>query len=246
MTAQTIIYRALREVGRLNGAGQTASPEALADGLDALNGLIDAQNIQRGNILNERADLYTLAIGKQAYTIGVDPLGIVTADFQVSRPIRLSRVNVLLTTGSNPVYRKVRILTPAQWGARQYRRVESIPFEMYPDYADPISTWQFYPYPDQAYQIEVWSWQQVGPIATLATALAIPPGYYEYYLYSLALRLASPYQKEISATTMALYQQARADVMSLNAPSPRQRTDGDLNSAGRGLYNWMDGLVDNE
>jgi hypothetical protein len=316
MTAWDLIYRALREVGRIR-PGVTPNPETLVDGLACFNGMVDAQNINRGNIFTERSDLYTLTIGQQAYTIGIDPTGQTTANFSVVRPIRLTRVNVLLpATGPNgPIYRKVKIRTAAQWGARQYRRVESIPFEIYPDYADPLSTWLFYPYPDQAYQIEVWSWQQAaqcGPVtgtgtvttsgtavtgvsgtaftsalvgggivinnvsyivATyvsgtsitltasagtqaaavpyltggMATLIVVPPGYYEFWMYSLAIRLGPPFGEEISATTMLMYQQARAEVQSLNAPSPRQRTDqvGARGSAGK-MYNWLIGMCDGD
>ncbi|WP_180540128.1 hypothetical protein, partial [Nevskia soli] len=174
-----IVTDAMQELGAL-AAGEPlltvtgALTNDATKGLATYNRFIDATNINRGNIFTERADLYTLTAGTQSYSIGIDPTGLTTATFPVVRPVRLTRVNVLLpATGPNgPIYRKVKIRTAAQWGARQYRRVESIPFEIYPDYADPITTWLFYPYPDQNYQIEVWSWQQfaqAGPIIGTGT-----------------------------------------------------------------------------
>lgn len=317
LSVNDLITDAMQELGAL-AAGEplltptgAMTPDA-AKGLATYNRMIDAVQISKGNIFTERADLYTLVIGQQAYTIGIDPTGVAMATFPVVRPIRLSRVNVLLASGgSGPIYRKVSIRSAAQWGARQYRRTQAIPYEMYPDYAYPLSTWQFFPYPDQAYQIEVWSWQQfaqAGPIigqgtvttagtgvtwvsgttftvaqagagiviagttylvsafvdAThltlasgagaqtavgyvtggIATLIVIPPGYYEYWMYSLTIRLAAAFGRTLKDQTIELYKEAREAVMSLNCVSPRQRTDFDTGSRNQGLYNWLDGQVE--
>lgn len=315
-----IVTDAMQEIGAL-AAGETlltltgGMTNDAVKGLSGYNRLIDGTNIQRGNIFTERADLWTLIIGQQAYTIGIDPTGVLTATFAAVRPVRISRVNVLLASGGvGPVYRKVKIRTAAQWGARQFRNVQSIPYEIYPDYANPLSTWRFYPYPDQAYQIEVWSWQQfaqAGPIigtgtvttngtavtwssgtqftsaqagagiviggatylvqayidAThlvlsstagvqstpigyitggIATLIVVPPGYWDFYVYSLAVRLASAFGRTLTPETIQLYKDAKEAIMSLNIPSPRQALDRDHGGRDQGLYNWLDGQVESD
>jgi hypothetical protein len=240
MTAQNLIYSAFRVIGHTR-AGQTNGPESLADGLVALNGLIDSATINRGFVFTERLDTWTLTIGKQTYTIGVDPAGMLTPDLVAARPVKLTRANLLLSSASNTVRRKINLLTDAEWRSKAVQNIPGMPIDLYNDGSDPLSTYWFYMTPDQAYVIETYSWQQLIGLATLASLIVVPPGYYEFYLYSLAARLASMFGKELPSATMALLSQARYDVMALNAISPRIRSDSDMGGHGSALYNWIAG-----
>jgi hypothetical protein len=240
MTAQDFIYDALRILGFMR-AGQTNGPEVLADGLTTLNGMIDAQNIGRGNIFTERIDTWTLTIGKQTYTIGVDPAGILTPDLDAVRPVRLVRANVLLSSGENTVRRKINLLTRRQWSSKAVQNVSGMPIDLYNDMADPLSTYWFYMVPDQAYVIETYSWQQFAAAASLSALIVVPQGYYEYWVYSLAERLGPKVGKKLSAEAADVLRGARAAVQLLNLRSVPARTDSDLNDDHGGLYNWIAG-----
>lgn len=310
IAANDLITEALEEIVAIT-AGDPLNATDAAKGLTGLNRLIDTGNIGRGNIYAERIDTWTLTIGKQTYTIGVDPAGVLVPDFAAARPVRLTRANLLLPSGGNTTRRKINVLTKDEWASKKSQNIAGLPVDLYNDGADPLSKYYIYQIPDQAYVIETYSWQQLagcGPIigtgtvttvastntvtwvsglqftaaqagagivingvtyvvatytnattlvlttnpgdqATavayttggIATLIIVPPGYWEYWMYSLAIRLAAPFGKVPSAATIAAWQQARENVFALNSKSPRMSCDGDLPSGGEGLYNWVAG-----
>jgi hypothetical protein len=243
LTGTALVTEALEEIVAM-AAGDTLNATDGAKGLAVLNRLIDTANIGRGNVFTERIDTWTLTIGKQKYTIGVDPAEVLTPDLTpADRPIRLTRANLLLSSGGNTVRRKIRLLTKAEWARKTVQNISGIPIELYNDAAYPLSTYWIYMVPDQAYVIETYSWQELQPIATLATVFSFPPGYYEYFMYGTAIRLAAPFGKVPSAATVAAWQDARANVMALNAKSPRMSCDSDFSNDG-GLYNWLSGGIE--
>jgi hypothetical protein len=241
LLASDLITEALEEIGAIT-AGDPLTTVDGAKGLAVLNRLILSTNINRGNIFSQRVDIYTLTNGKQNYTIGVDPAGILTSDLTGVRPLGLSQVNLLMPSGGNTVRRKIDILTTAQWSAKTLTSVTGLPIEIYNDGGNPQSLWSFYQIPDRAWQIEAYTWQQFAALAALTTAIQCPPGYYEFWLYSLAVRLFAPFGRPPNPATVALLAQAKEDVQSLNAPSPRQACDGDhASSDAFGEYNWLAG-----
>lgn len=245
LTGTALVTEALEEL-RAATAGDTLDTTDGAKGLVALNRMIDTSNITRGNIMVERRDQWTLTIGKQTYTIGNDPAAIGTpADLTpADRPIRLVRANLLLTSGSSTIRRIIRLLTKQQWQAKVLQSTPGMPLELYNDEGYPRSTYSFYQTPDLAYVVETYSWQQFQPLATLAGVISIPPGYYEFWLYSLVMRLAGPFGKTPSATTIQLWKDAKTAVELLNSRSLPAQTNGDFAGTGDGLYNWLSGEVE--
>jgi hypothetical protein len=242
LTGTALVTEALEEL-RAMTAGDTLDATDGAKGLACLNRLIDTSNIGRGSILTERAEVRTLVIGQQSYTIGVDPDGG-SADFATTRPIRVTRANLLLTSGDDTVYRPIRILTREEWRRKGTRDIAGMPVEMYSDGGNPLTKWWFYMTPDQYYQVEIWSWRQSAPLDALTDKIIVPPGYYEWWLYSLAMRLAGPFGIEPMDTTVALWKRAEEAIKSLNLESPAMALDSDLDDCGAGLYNWSSGEVE--
>lgn len=243
LTGTALATEALEELGA-STAGDTLDSTDGAKALSALNRLIDTTNITRGNIVTEQVDTWTMTIGQQDYTIGQDPNGVLTPDFDAQRPVRVTRANLLMTTGSSTIRRKITLLTKKQWERKVLQNAPGMPIEMYNDGDFPLSTYHFDMTPDQAYDFETYSWKQFSPLATLATKIAIPPGYYEFWLYSLVMRLAGPFRKQPSATTIQLWKDARAAVQIHNAGAIRNRLNTDLESNEQGLYNWMSGEME--
>ena len=308
VSASDLITEALEEL-RAMTAGDALNATDAAKGLSCLNRQIDTYNIGKGNLFAERLDTYTLTIGKQKYTVGTDPAGVLVADLTGPRPVRLSRANLLLSSASNTVRRKINLFTDEQWWSKAAQNIAGLPLDLYNDRGNPLSTWWFYMVPDKAYVIETYSWQQgaaipptigVGTVTTIGTAvtwvsgpqftsaqqgagilingvtyvvqtytnattlaltasagtqalavpyvtggiaslIVVPQGYYEHHLYSLVMRLAGPFGVTPSESSIELWRDAKEAVQALNALSPRIRSDGDLPSAGEGLYNWLSG-----
>lgn len=241
MLASDLIIDALEEI-RIVTAGDTLVTADGAKGLAVLNRFVDGSNIHRGNIFTERIDSLTLQVGQQTYTIGIDPAAVLTPTFALPRPVRLSRCNLLLPGGSTTVRRKINLLTKEQWSRKAVQNIAGLPIDLYNDMADPLSTYWIYQIPDQAYVIETYSWQQFAPIAALSTVLQFPQGYQEYWTMGLALRLAAAYGVTPSETTIKFFQEARENVMALNALTPTLRCDTDTSASdGEGWYNYLSG-----
>jgi len=238
-----LFIEALEEIGAIS-AGDPLTTNDAAKGLAVLNRMILSQSVNPGNIFTERIDTWPTVIGKQTYTIGVDPAGLLTPDLALARPIRLTRANLLMVSGSNTVRREIKLLTDAEWRAKAVQNVAGIPIELYNDGSNPLSTYYLYMVPSQIWTIETYSWQQFFALPALTTILQIPPGYYEYWLYALAIRCATPFGKTPSATTLALYAEARANVMRLNSASPVMRCDSDHDTGDQDLYNWLSGGIE--
>lgn len=235
LTVLDLITEGLEEI-TASSPGETLETADQAKALAVLIRMVEASNVNRANIASLRVDTWTLTPNVQTYTIG--PAG----HFTTARPINIERANLILTTG---VRRKLNLLDDDQWAAKKYLAATGPPLDLYNDGNYPASTYSFYPKPDQAYQFETYTWQQFAQ-TTVGDVLAIPPGYYEFWLYSLAIRLCGPFGKTAPATTIELFNEARAAVQSLNCTSPRMATDGDLPGGRGGLYNWMSGSVETE
>ncbi len=239
-TVQDLITEALAEIVAVP-AGDTPPAEDLATGLAVLKRMVDASNVHRGNIATERIDVWPLIAATQTYTIGVDPAGVLTPTFAAVRPVRIERANIIIGSGTSAVRRPLNLLDDTQWAAKSYQTASGLPFDLYNDEAYPLSTYFLYPIPADTYHLETYTWQQFAQSA-LADKLAIPPGYLEFWLYGLAVRLAPIFGKAPSPTTVTLFAEAREAVAALNCPSPRIRSDRDLQTVrGREFYGWLDG-----
>lgn len=107
-----------------------------------------------------------------------------------------------------------------------------------------FGTLYFYPIPDQAYQWEMYSmWQNANIVAT-TDLLNYPPGYADYWLYSMVVRCASMFGRQPTEAHLLLLQKATEAIMGPNCMSPEIRTDRALVSGDNGLYNWLSGTTD--
>lgn len=239
-TVLDLITESLEEIGA-RAAGDVLDANDQAKALTVLKRMVAASNINRGNIATLRHDLWTLVAGTQTYTIGIDPATIpVVAAFVGPRPIKIERANVLVTAGGTTEHRKLNLLDTDQWAAKGILSTQTTPEDLYNDAAYPLSTYYFDPIPDAPYVIETWTWQQFAQ-SLVTDILAIPPGYQTYWTLGLALQLCAPFGRTAAPTTIKFYEDAKAEVMSLNCPSPRIRSDGDLGSE-YSTFNWRTGI----
>lgn len=230
-----------------SGGGPTTLEQASM--IRRLQRLIDSSNIQRPLIFSERIDLLTLVANQQKYTIGIDPTGADTAAFAVPRPTKIERANLLI---SSTVRRPMAVWDFKQWARVRYQQVAGPPRGVYYDngygaVANSLSglgTLSFYMIPDQAYQWEMYSWQQNTNVAVIADLLNYPPGYADYWLYSMVIRCASMFGRTPTAAHVELLRQAMEAIGAANSPSPEIGSDPALVGRDQGLYSWLDGQVE--
>jgi|SRR6516225_1948196 hypothetical protein len=248
MTTQTgtdLITDALVEIGAY-AAGDPVSAADLATGLRYLNRLIDSSNAEKATIFTAQLDTLTMTPNKQSYTIGVDPAGAAAPDFVAARPVKITNANLLLST---TVRRKIDVISETEWARIKYQNVSGPPRKLYNDrgFITGFATLRFYPIPDQAYQWEQYSWHQNANLALAANAIDYPPGYAEWWVYHLALRLAAPFGRTPTEATIEFAREARERVAALNCESPKLNA-GDsaafIGGEDAGLYNWLSGQIE--
>jgi len=227
ITALDLITLAATECNICGQNGDLSAPDAnLA--LQHLNYFINSGNADRAVIYTIRIDTVTTVSHQQHYTIGIDPTGSATADFNIERPVSITQANLLLQNSPTTVRLGMQLLNDMEWSDIAVQQIYSQPRKLYNDGGfapNGFSTLYFWPIPDQVYQVELYSWQSNGQIANLTDPINYPPGYADYWMYGLACRLFTPFGRPVNPDTRQQFRDAQARLSSLNAGSPILGTD---------------------
>lgn len=243
MAARTVLQlltAAAEELEVIPSGGSLSTAEQ-ASGLDRFNRLVDATNSRRGLIYAERVDTLALVDGTQNYTIGIDPAGVATANYAIARPSRVTRANLFI---ADDVPTPLAIYTTQEWADLPFRSASGPPQGVYYDaaFSSGRATLHFDRIPDQAYDWEMYSWQQNGQATSVSTAIDYPPGYADYWLYSMAVKLAPMFGRTVSPDLREALREARARLIAINSRSPLMRPDPSFQSGHDRYYNWRTGL----
>jgi hypothetical protein len=231
-TVLDLIYAALRKAGVTLGPGRTPSPAQQQDAIGELRRLTGSLNCDRLFIFSISTQVFPLT-GATQYTIGRDPSGTVTADFDAPRPQLIESANILSST--IPAVRFPLALVDALTWA-QLPPAYGVPEALYNDRAAPLSTLYLYGAPAAAYQLELFTWYQVPTYVSASDAVLLPLQYEDCLVLNLACRLAPQFQRVVDPD---LRQQARESLMrllSINAPQPIADLSGGL-GCGCNRYN---------
>lgn len=241
-TAGDIIYMALRHLGQIR-AGQTSFPELMADGLIALNGMIDSWNTNRLLIYTISDAIYPFATSQQSYQIGPSAV-----DFQAPRPTRIEAANILIT--SNPVQparRPLILVNSMGWSKVQVPAVStSVPLYLYCDYDFPNANLFFWPFPI-GNQLELFTWTALSGASDLTVPIVTPPGYFNALTYNLAIdmipmvEISTKTKQRTLGTVIALAGKYLTAIESLNAPSYEMTVDAGLPGSRHGRFNPLTG-----
>jgi hypothetical protein len=223
LTGQTVgglIYAALRKAAVTLGPGRTPSPAQTQDAIDELRRLTGSLNCDRLFIFTNSKYVFPLS-GKAAYTIGQDPTGTVTPDFDGPRPQLIEAANIL-SSDSPPYPYPLRLVDTLGWNRIGYRdlKTPTIPEVLYNDRAYPISTLYLDAAPMAGYQLELFSWYQVPTYTSAGDVVLLPLQYEDALVLNLACRLAPHFQKVLDQNVR---EDARISLMrleSINAPQP--------------------------
>jgi hypothetical protein len=250
---RTLVRAALRKAGVTLAPGRGPSFEQIEEAVGEESRMIQGWNCSPLNIFTTAIDLYTTIANQQSHTIGIDPTGSVTADFNGPRPQSIVRANLLLPTAEDSiskVRRPLSIWDDRQWAALRYQAIYTYPEGMYYDGGcDPTTGFAniyFRPIPDAAYEIELYTWQAVPTFVGIDDSVILPPGYEDAIVNNLAVRLASmPWPVQVPMNPQVAVDAVRslAVIQGLNASAPRLRSDAELTD-GRGWFNWRSGSTE--
>lgn len=207
LTAQQIITDALADLN-IYQTGETIASADAADALRRLNGLIGQWAQSPLTVPAIERFVAPLQSGKggttSPYTIGVG------GDLATPRPANQASVvgaGLLLNATIPPVEIRRGLLTDDGWKALRLKDLTSTLFtSVYyrPDTADDLGTIFLWPVPtDLTNSLVLYLAGMLSTFADLTTSYSLPPGYASALHTNLALELAIPYGRAISADLRA-------------------------------------------
>lgn len=231
MIVADILYRGLRLAGVLSAAQRQPSGSEIADGMLALNSMVDAMKNERLLVWGDIGASFDIVPNKISYTIGIG------GDFNVPRPEQILNAEFTYTGLNPPVQQQFRILTDQEWEALSPKPTQvtpmhpsanpgfqsTIPYFLYYRRDVPFGTVFLWPNPltnSQVGTITIYLWQQIQQFATPGTAVILPPGYQAMLEYNLAVELAIifPERARIHPLTIQLATEKKAWVKTINHP----------------------------
>jgi hypothetical protein len=237
-TARAIIKRAFQILG-VYGAGVTIGATDENDAFLTLTGMVDTW---KGRILRAPFALrqtFTLTDGDGEYTLG--PAG---ADLTGVRPVyQLSRATRIDNDRETPLI----VLTRAQYEAEPDRTTEGYVSRIFVDHLKvPLANLFVFPVPSTSTQIAIYHRQEVMTFATLTTSYDLPEGYYEAFVYNLALRIGPEHGFPLDEDGKAMAQAAIDVLTGRNEADavPTLELDAGLVACERDPasgYDWMTG-----
>ena len=193
-TAGDQINGALRLLGVL-AEGETPSASMSQDALTALNQMIDSWNTERLSVYNTVDQVFTWPAGTYQKRLG--PSG----DFVGLRPVQLDDSTYYRDPGTNVSF-GIKIINQQQYNGIAVKTVTSTyPQVMWINMEHPDIQMTIYPVPTRDLEWHFISVQELSQPATLATDIAMPPGYLRAFKYNLACEIAPEFVERLADAT---------------------------------------------
>lgn len=209
-TASDLITRALRRCRAL-GRDEVPTAEDSADGLIALNNLLDLWWNERLTVFHITQENFTLTPGQASYTIGTG------GNFNTTRPVKITDgCFVRYNSQDFPV---ATLQDRVPYDNIIQKTLSGMPQVLFYDAAMPTGTVYFWPVPDQAYQVYLNSLGRLQSLAGLTTQVSLPPGYDTLLVDGLAIDRAPEYGIEAPGAVLRSFARAMRVLKRVNAPS---------------------------
>ncbi len=237
-TVLDVINSALTDIGVL-AAGEAATGDDAADGLVALNNLIDQYAADRLQIYGLVRTTWTIVANTQTYTIGSG------GDIAIARPMIIDHVSFQDTSPTKPLEYQLNNLTEDAWTRVPIKTLTSpFPTSWYTSRAYPLDVLTLWPVPtDSNLQGVIYVPTAVAEFSALSTTVALPPGYKRMLQKALAMEMLPSYGRQPSPLLIEQARESKAIVkrsntrlmdMSLDLAALVQGRDGrfiyDINS----------------
>ena len=211
-TALSMIKRAMRLSGAIS-VGETPTSDEAADGLEALNTMLNSWETDRLYVYSTREDTFTWPANQQVRTVGP------TGNFVMPLPARLSDDCTFVTADGTSI--GVPLIDVDAWaGIQQKSQTNTWGWWLYPVYGPTLLTLNVYPIPAASITFNLTSWHRLQTFATLTDALDLPFGYERAIVYSLAEEFGPEFGVEIQPLVLRIAASARRNVKRINSLSP--------------------------
>lgn len=223
-TVAELIRGAFGVLGVL-AASESPGAAEQADGLEALNDMLDSWAGERLVLHATLRSTHTLTPALSPHTIGTG------GTFATTRPVRVDRASIVLA-GSPGSETPLPILSDAEWQNTQGKTTSGTPVALWIETAHPLEKLWLNPVPNAADTLVLYSWQQLGRFASAATTVDLPPGYSRALRFNLAKELGPEYGVALSAEAMDIANESKATLKRVNQQPTYLRCDPAVLSAG--------------
>lgn len=187
-TALDLMTRALRII-KVYGTGETLSDAEAADGLVALNAMLEDWSNESLMLYVATLDAIPLTPALATYTVGP------TGSTVTTRPISIDPGTYLDIAG---VSYPLEIATLDEYNSITVKALNSsIPQYIFYSPTFPDATVKLYPVPAVTATLNLWTWKPMGTFANLTDEVSLPPGYINAIVYNLAEYLAPEFGADI-------------------------------------------------
>jgi len=224
------VVPALQEIGVL-AAGATPTAEDAEDARLTLNRMVNQWAAEGLLIYSITRRTFTITSGTGAYSVA----GTAT----VPRPVFIEQAGYIDTsTSPDTEYLLGDMLTDAQYaGIVQKALTGDLPSSWHYNPTYPSGTLEYFPVPTSTtLEGVIYAPQPVGSFPALTTSISLPPGYEEFIVTHLALRLATPYGKQVDPSLRERAVDAKAIVKRANRRLSELQFPADALIGGGG--NW--------
>jgi hypothetical protein len=220
-TVRDLITDALIESGA-QAIGEPVRAEDAQFALRTLNRMLESWNTDYGMIYSLNRLEFDFIANQQKYTIGT--LG----DFNMSRPVRIDMVSVLMY-GTSPEV-ETQILSDEEWRAIPVKSITSnLPTKVWFSGNVPYQEAYFWPTPtDASYKAVLYCWGKTSEYTSLDTVMTFPNGYEEAILSNLALMLCSSFGIQPNPVLAERAMMAKSSLRSINSEAPYIQSDSGL------------------
>lgn len=210
MTVQELITSAMRKIGAV-ASGETPHPNELADGLMALENMLQFWATRKIVVFASVKETFSLVGGTALYTWGSG--GTITT-------LRPNQVVGAFIRDSANVDHQVDIISEVKYRSFTVKSTSSRPYALFYHPTYPLGNVYLYPTPADAETMHLESFKPFTESSSFdlqASTLAFPLNYKEPMVFNLAKRLAPEYGKSLSPEAASIAEDGFNVLLSLNA-----------------------------
>ena len=213
-TALSMITRAMR-IARVIGKGETLDDDEAADGLTALNSMLDSWETERLSVYQITEESFTWSGASQSRTVGSG------GNFATTKPVRVDGSSAFVSNSIDYSIGDRGIIDVSAWAAIPDKTTQStIPWLIYPEYGPVLATLYAYPIPSASITFKLRSWKALQSFSALTTELSLPQGYERAITFNLAIEYGEEYGTTVSPNAQRIAFISKRNIQRINTDVP--------------------------
>lgn len=206
--AKDIVTQGLKLIGVV-GSGEEPAAADLADGLIALNDMIDSWSSDGFFIPSVTREVFDLVPSQASFTIGTGK------DFDTVTPIHIPNAGIADSDDSNEL--PMKILTSSEWAGVTPKSLQGpYPTRLYFEENELEPRLHFWPVPTAAKKFILYSAKPLTTFVDGNSTVILPKGYRRMMTHNFAVEAAPLFGKEASMTVQRIAEESKASIQRAN------------------------------